>query len=96
MRQQNKKSTVDIEGLQLFSTAEDTQTVLEKQMDVADLKKAALRLTAFQQEVLTLRFAGELSITECAQIMGKSEGAIKALQHSAVQALRKALVVNGQ
>ncbi len=95
MRQQNKKATVDIEGLQLISPAEDTQSVLEKQADVAAVKEASRQLTASQQEVLSLRFAGELSISECAKIMGKSEGAIKALQHSAVQALRKALVVNG-
>jgi RNA polymerase sigma-70 factor (ECF subfamily) len=95
MRQQNKKATVDIEGLQLVSPAEDTQSVIEKQIDVEEVKKASLSLTASQQEVISLRFAGELSINECAKIMGKSEGAVKALQHSAVQALRKALVVNG-
>jgi RNA polymerase sigma-70 factor (ECF subfamily) len=95
MRQQNKKATVDIDGLQLISPAEDPQQMIEKQIDVEDLKKATQHLTAYQQEVLSLRFAGELSIAECAQIMGKSEGAIKALQHSAVLALRKALVVNG-
>jgi RNA polymerase sigma-70 factor, ECF subfamily len=95
VRQQNKKATVDIEGLQLFSKVEDTQTMLEKQVDAEELKKATKRLTQSQQEVLSLRFAGELSIAECARIMGKSEGAIKALQHSAVLALRKALMVNG-
>ena len=95
MRQQNKKATVDIEGMQLISPAEDTQSVLERQIDVEEVKKASRNLTAAQQEVISLRFAGELSINECAKIMGKSEGAIKALQHSAVLALRKALVVNG-
>ena len=58
------------------------------------MKKATQKLPQSQQEVLSLRFAGELSIAECAVIMGKNEGAIKALQHSAVVALRKALVVN--
>jgi RNA polymerase sigma-70 factor, ECF subfamily len=93
LRQKNKKSTVDIEGLPLISQAEDTQHRLEKEMDIEQLKEATKNLTAAQQEVLSLRFAGELSIAECAGIMGKSEGAIKALQHSAVLSLRKALVV---
>jgi len=48
-------------------------------------------LTAAQQEVISLRFAAELSISECARAMGKSEGAVKALQHSAIVALRKVL-----
>ncbi len=64
---------------------------MEQQVDIEELKKATQKLTASQQEVISLRFAGELSIAQCAEIMGKSEGAIKALQHSAVVALRKAL-----
>jgi RNA polymerase sigma-70 factor, ECF subfamily len=94
MRQQNKKATVDIEGIQLVSPAEDPQQMIEQEIDVEEVKKATRSLTVSQQEVLSLRFAGELSIMECARIMSKSEGAIKALQHSAVQALRKALAVN--
>jgi RNA polymerase sigma-70 factor (ECF subfamily) len=93
-RHQNKKATVDLEGLQLPSTGDDPQHMIERQVDIEELKKATQRLTPAQQEVLSLRFAGELPIAQCAQIMGKSEGAIKALQHSAVLALRKALVGN--
>ena len=92
MRQQNKKATVDIEGLPLPDMGMDPQQMMEQEVDVEELKKATCQLTASQQEVLSLRFAGELSIAQCAEIMGKSEGAIKALQHSAVLALRKALV----
>jgi RNA polymerase sigma-70 factor, ECF subfamily len=94
MRQQNKKATVDIDGLPLPDTGDDPQHLIEQQVDIEDLKKATQKLTQAQQEVLSLRFTGELSIAECASIMGKNEGAIKALQHSAVLALRKAMVVN--
>jgi RNA polymerase sigma-70 factor (ECF subfamily) len=93
-RQQNKKSTVDIDGLPLPDKEDDPRSIMEKQMDIEELKRATQKLTAAQQEVLSLRFAGELSVAECAGIMGKSEGAIKALQHSAVVALRKALTVD--
>jgi RNA polymerase sigma-70 factor, ECF subfamily len=91
LRQQNKKATVDIDGLPIPDTGDDPQHIMEQQIDIDDMKKATQKLTAAQQEVLSLRFAGELSIAQCAQIMGKSEGAIKALQHSAVLSLRKAL-----
>ena len=50
-------------------------------------------LTEAQREVISLRFAGELSIAQVAKAMGKSQGAVKALQHSAIVALRKALRV---
>jgi RNA polymerase sigma-70 factor, ECF subfamily len=95
LRQQNKKATVDIEGIPLPDIGEDPQYLIEKHIDIEDMKKAIHKLTQSQQEVISLRFTGELSIAECAAIMGKNEGAIKALQHSAVLALRKALAVNG-
>ena len=40
--------------------------MMEQQVDIEDLKKATCKLTAAQQEVLSLRFTGELSISECA------------------------------
>jgi RNA polymerase sigma-70 factor (ECF subfamily) len=43
--------------------------------------------------VISLRFAGELSIAEVARVMKKSEGAIKALQHSAIASLRRIMSV---
>jgi RNA polymerase sigma-70 factor, ECF subfamily len=90
----NKRPTVPIDDLPLASVGDDPQKLIEQKMDVEDLAGAIKKLTLAQQEVISLRFTGDLSINECAQIMGKSEGAIKALQHSAVVALRKVLVVN--
>jgi len=52
---------------------------------------ATERLTEAQREVISLRFAGELAIAQVAKVMGKSQGAVKALQHSAIVALRRAL-----
>jgi RNA polymerase sigma-70 factor, ECF subfamily len=94
LRQQNKKATVDIEGLPIPDKADDPQHIMEQEFDIEELKKAMQKLTAAQQEVLSLRFTGELSIAQCAEIMKKSEGAIKALQHSAVLSLRRAMVVD--
>jgi RNA polymerase sigma-70 factor (ECF subfamily) len=92
LRQKNKKATVTIEGLPIRDTRDDPQYMMEKQVDIDELQRAVGQLTAAQQEVLALRFTGELSIAQCAEIMGRSQGAIKALQHSAVLALRKAMM----
>jgi len=43
--------------------------------------------------VISLRFPGGLSIAEAARVIGKSQGAVKALQHSAILALRQVLLV---
>ena len=69
----------------------DPSEIVGHEMDVERVKQAMGSLTELQQEVISLRFAGELSAKEAAKVMGKSEGAIKALQHSALAALRKAL-----
>ena len=92
LRQHNKKATVDIDGLALPDMGDDPQHIMEKEYDIKQLKQAMKHLTEAQQEVLSLRFTSEMPIVQCAEVMGKSEGAIKALQHSAVQALKKALV----
>ena len=68
------------------------QLLVEQRLDIEQLISATKRLTRAQREVISLRFAGELSVAESAKVMGKSEGAVKALQHSAIVALRKALL----
>ncbi len=75
-----------------YITDGDPQLVAEQNISAQQLVKAIKLLTGAQQEVISLRFAAGLSIAEVAKTMGKSEGAIKALQHSAVLALRKIMV----
>jgi len=65
----------------------------EHSLDIEQLISATKQLTKAQREVISLRFAGGLAVAEVAKIMGKSQGAIKALQHSAIVALRKVLMV---
>ena len=45
------------------------------------------QLNSEQQECIALRFLQGLSVSETAAVMGKREGAIKALQHRAVRRL---------
>jgi RNA polymerase sigma-70 factor (ECF subfamily) len=87
----NSKATVSIEDIPFVASADDPQRMVEQKFAAEELKEALKSLTQAQQEVLSLRFTGDLSIAECAEIMGKSQGAIKALQHSAVAALRKTM-----
>jgi RNA polymerase sigma-70 factor (ECF subfamily) len=44
-----------------------------------------------QQRVVLYRFADQLSVRAVASAMGKTEGAIKALQHRALENLRRIL-----
>ncbi len=60
-------------------------------LDHAALREAIGKLTDDQAEVIILRFIQDLSLREVAQITGRTEGAIKALQHRALQALGRLL-----
>ncbi len=92
LRKKTKRATVPVDE-SAVSSSSDPQLLVERGLDIEQLLSATKRLTEAQREVISLRFAGELSIAEVARIMGKSPGAVKALQHSAIVALRKALSV---
>ncbi len=44
-----------------------------------------------QRDVLTLRIVADLTVEQVAEVLGKSPGAVKSLQHRAVAALRRRL-----
>lgn len=44
-----------------------------------------------QREVMTLRIVGDLTVEQVAEVLGKSRGAVKSLQHRGVAALRRRL-----
>ena len=56
--------------------------------DRVSLQHAIGQLTGDQQQVLTLRYFADMSNQEIAASTGKTEGAVKALQHRALQALQ--------
>ncbi len=90
LRKKTKQATTLLDE-SLVSSNSDPQLVAEHKLDIEQLLSATKRLTEAQREVLSLRFAGELPVAEVAKVMGKSQGAVKALQHSAIGALRKVL-----
>lgn len=57
----------------------------------AELLRCVAQLGADQQECIVLRFLQGLSVAETAELMGRNEGAVKALQHRAVRRLGQLL-----
>jgi RNA polymerase sigma-70 factor (ECF subfamily) len=58
---------------------------------VAQARAALERLTPLQQQVIHLRFLEEMSLNEVAQLLDRTVGSIKALQHRAVNSLQRLL-----
>ena len=92
MRKRSRHATVPL-AESLVSTDDTPELVAEQNLDVERLLSATQQLTKAQREVISLRFPGGLSIAEAAKVIGKSQGAVKALQHSAILALRQVLLV---
>ncbi len=69
----------------------DTEQEAHDRMSGGWVRETLSSLTAEQRDVLLLRVLAGLSIAEVARAMGKRPGAIKALQHRAVRALRRQL-----
>ncbi len=92
LRKKVKRVTVPIDDLPITAN-DDPQRKAEQRLEIEQMVSATKQLTEAQREVISLRFAGELSTAEVAKAMGKSQGAVKALQHSAIVALRKTLLV---
>jgi RNA polymerase sigma factor (sigma-70 family) len=55
------------------------------------VRRLCAALAPDQRDVLLLRMAADLSLEQTAEALGKSTGAVKALQHRAVAALRRQL-----
>ena len=63
--------------------------------DAVDVRRALAQLPAGQRAVVVLRYWEDLSVTETAQALGKSEGTIKSQAAKGLAALRRLLSVSG-
>jgi RNA polymerase sigma factor (sigma-70 family) len=71
--------------------AEDPEELAFEPLEGSRLLPALQRLAPDQREVLLLRMAAELTIPEVAAALGKTTGAVKALQHRGLANLARAL-----
>jgi len=91
-RRRRDRPTVELDdayGLAADGPTAHERAVLGEEVDA--LRGAVKHLTGEQQEVLVLRFVEDLSSREVADILGKNEGAIRALQFRALGRLRTIL-----
>lgn len=75
----------------LESDEPDPALSAEQRLQLARVRSALCHLTEGQQQVIVLKFFQGMDSREIAQVMGKSEGAVDALQHRGLRALRRLL-----
>ncbi len=74
--------------------SEDVEAMLAERLSHQRLQEALRCLTPDQQQVIALRFGERMTAREVAEVMGKSVGAVEALQHRALASLRRILEEN--
>ncbi len=89
LRKRSRRPTVELDETMPLAADDDQVADTELKLETKELIEATKKLTKSQQEVVALRFGAEMPIAEVARLLGKTEGAVKAMQHSAVAALRR-------
>ncbi|WNM25360.1 RNA polymerase sigma factor [Demequina capsici] len=80
-------------GLDVAETAwlGNTEADAMNALSLIEVESIIAHLSEAQRDVVLLRVVGDLSVAETAQALGRSEGAVKAIQSRALKVLRKKL-----
>ncbi len=88
-RDRSRRHDIPLDDLvSLAEKKEGPDRLAERDEDARLLLDAMARLPAERQQLLILKFTEDMSNAEIAQVMGRSEGAIKSLYHRTLIALR--------
>jgi RNA polymerase sigma-70 factor (ECF subfamily) len=89
-RRRKRRGEVDLS--ETISTAlANPQVLAERALERGQIQVALKHLTPEQRQVIVLKFIEGFDNRSVGRIMGRSEGAIKSLQHRALGALRRIL-----
>jgi len=94
-RRQPNQPALSLEE-KLVAAGSQSGEQLESEFTHQALRTALSELTDDQQQVIILKFVDGLSNYEVAQILGKTEGAVKSLQHRALASLGRVLGDRGE
>jgi RNA polymerase sigma-70 factor (ECF subfamily) len=87
-RRASKRKSVPIEDAGEIAGLSDPFGEVDRKLSMEVVAQALAKLNAGQREVVSLRLIGGLSAEEAGQIMGRTPGAIRELQRTALKALR--------
>jgi RNA polymerase sigma factor (sigma-70 family) len=87
-----RRAEQPLERLAFRRAADDTEAEAISHLAEGELRHALDGLAPAQRQVLLLRLVADLSIEQTAAVLGRSSGAVKALQHRAIEAARRRVV----
>jgi RNA polymerase sigma-70 factor (ECF subfamily) len=97
LRQRSRRPQTPLEPVSdvLPSEKNDPHEHAERRDFAGHLVEAMVDLTDLQAQVIVLKFGSDLSNAQVAEILDRTEGAVKALQYSALQKLNKVMASRG-
>jgi len=90
-REKGKAKIVSAEYTPIVDPREDLEEKAVLGSDIDNIRTALVSLDGEYQDVIIYRYLDELSISEIAKIMEKSEGAVRVTLHRALKTLRDEL-----
>ncbi len=85
------KHAVDIDSIpeDLFADVSDDGERIDSVRESELLRRAIARLEADQQSVILMKFVNDATNKEISQALGKTEGAVRVIQHRAIKQLKQ-------
>ena len=90
-RARRDEVAIDAVDPEYFATPATAEFTVPVRLEMESVRRALSRLKPDYQDVLIMRFMEDLSLKEVALALQKTEGAIKVMQHRAMNELKKAL-----
>ena len=87
-RRRSVRQTVPLDTVEI-ADGHNVDEATDTKLQIEALSRALPRLTEAQREVIGLRFFAGLSSAEAGEVMGKSSGAVREMQRSAIVRLRE-------
>lgn len=94
-RDNSRRQLVSFDEFAITMPGHEESAALAEEEVRDRLLKAVRRLPPDRQQLLILKFVEQISNAEIAQMMGRTEGAVKSLYHRTLMALRQELISEG-
>ena len=95
-RDHSRRQIISLDEMVMRTLKREGPVALAEKHEAQDfLLQVVRRLPPERQQLLILKFVEQMSNAEIAQVMGRTEGAIKSLYHRTLVALRKELASEG-
>lgn len=95
MKERRRTDATDSSDLEVIPDDTDVETVVLGRFNTERLVKLFSVLAPDQRDVLTLRIVADLSLAETAEVLDKTVGSVKVLQHRGLNRLRELAAQEG-